>query len=212
MKSAIVCVFVMAAVMLASAANGPADGPRVCIKNLVNGLKFPIHVNVKGTVRDMKETIEQVTKGKLPVSEQELKHEGESLEDHKTLEHYHIGYHSDLELVYHTKEDSDKDEVYFVPIPAARNSTPDGPKPATIYLATPGTINFSLDVDLTDTVLTVKQKIYKQEEYKVENQQLFYQSWVFPMNDTRTLEDYRVTDGVQLVLRVPGNQWCNIDY
>lgn len=203
----ILLVTVTVATTTASASNGPADGPRVCIKDTINGHRFPIHVHLNGTIGHVKETIWRLSGDELSPDNQEFRFNGQILEDNLTLEDYNIGYHSHLELSYSAQVDQIKFEPIRGPCGVRRGSG----KPATIYFSTPGTVGFGIDVDLTDTIEVVKEKIHHQEEYSIESQKLFFHSVsvLSQMNNKRTLLDYRVVDGTELVLRIPVG-WCYI--
>lgn len=196
---------------VATAANGPSNGPRVCVKNTVSGLKFPIHVNLRGTVLEVKETISKLNPDTLSPTKQELRFKGQALDDTQTLEHYNIEHHSDLELAYESEGLDENHGQNFKAIrkPGNRKGKKMGPMPATLEIWTPGTITFTVDIDLTDTVGDLKKKIEKQEEYAVEDQQIFYQSYVTPLEDWRSLESYKLLDASRVMLRVPPS-WCNI--
>lgn len=198
MKLAIVTLSLLVVVAsLSQAANGPADGPRVCITNAGTNRKFPIHVNLGGTVEEVKQTIHKM--GATTPDKLELKFKGQSLEDKQTLEHYNIGEHSDLVM------EVDEHEVFvnFDDMSVRQNRQDSGP--VTLFFYHPKTIPFGLDVHLTDTIAEVKEKIHKQEEFPLKYQKLINSNGL--LEDSRTLESYHIVGGEYIKLEAPLS-WC----
>lgn len=209
MELTIVTLWVSVLLRVVFASNGPADGPRICVTNSGSGLKIPIHVYLNETVRDVKQLLYKMDNYLVPPDKQELRFRNLTLDDNQTLEHYNIGRHSDLELIYHISEASQYKEN--VSHPTERPSSDDlrGPKPATVAIQLIGSSTFTIDVDLTDSVGVVKQKIHKQEEYAIKDQRLYFELFsIDPLEDSKTLEHVGVGNGTALLLRVPPGQWC----
>lgn len=208
------CLFGFVPVILAS--NGPADGPRVCVKNLVSGLMFPIHVRLNSTIWEIKETISRLHSDSILPSKQELRFQDQTLDDNQSLDSYSIRHHSELELSYDSSELKRGHANLFKPIRPPPTETgkkvktgkdrKSNKKPATLELWTPGTNVFSMNVDLTDTVEMLKKKIEEQEEYSGANQIIFNKQKHLS-DDSKTLESYDVRDGSRLSLIVPPS-WC----
>lgn len=196
MKPALVAFSLLAAAMVVSAANGPANGPRVCIKNPASGRQFPIHVDPAKTVKQVKETIALLASSKIASSELELEFRGETLDDHKTLQHYNIGGHSELNLIYA----GDFDRVELWAIETEGNEEPN----ATVYLTGPDTVQFGVDVSLDDTVGDLKRKIAIQEEIPLSGQIL---GFGVQLEDHKRLRDQNLFDGARVYIQAPIN-WC----
>lgn len=187
-------------VVMVFGANGPADGPRVCIE-YVNGWKYPIHVYLNGTVRQMKETIQRKSFHKVAPSMQTVKFKGQTLDDDMKLEDYGIEHHSSLSMEY---APGYADAVpYFFDI--FRKQRGQGPKPAVVYVDIENYDSFDMEVDLTYTVDEFKRKIFEQEEYPVERQKVIFKGIILSGN--KTLEDYGVVSSSVLKLKVP-YKWC----
>lgn len=204
MKLAIlICLFPLVA-YVALASNGPADGPRVCVTYLKNGWKFPWHVRLNDTVFEFKKSLEaQYYGGQIPASKLTLIFEGNMLDNNQTLKHIGITKHSDIGLMHPPLDGRHRPKKALVPsdvkLPNYR-----GPKPAKLLIALVGTLEFTVEVDLTDTIKTVKTKIFQQEEYPVEQQHL---TFGLELEDSQTLESYGIGDDFTVHLSVPLT-WC----
>lgn len=209
MKSTLVAVVSLLSVaMVVSGANGPPEGPRVCIKNTESGVRFPIHVDLDREVSEVKKTISMLTAKTIPVHIQKLLFKGQTLEDAKSLKDYNIEHHSDLELAYDSSDFSDDHGEQMKPI---RTPIPrDKMHLATLDVWTPGTLTFTVEVDLNGTVGELKKIIEKQEEYAVNDQQIFYKNYAAPLDNSKTLASYKIYDSARILLRVPPS-WCHLD-
>lgn len=183
-----------------SGANGPPDGPRVCIEQ-TNGKKYPIHVHLNGTVRQVKETIQRRNPYKVSPSMQILRFNGEPLHDDLSLEHYNIGRHSLLSLEF-APGYLTATSYFFEPM---RRRIGKGPKPAKVYVDIHDYDSFDIEVDLTDTADDLKRRIFEQEEYPFREQQIRCDGTI--MSGNKTLESYGVASSSVLKLEVP-LAWC----
>merc|ERR1719411_2535463 len=147
---------------------------------------FPLEVEVTDTVEILKDKIQD--KEGIPADNQRLIYVGRQLPDCRTLGDYNINEGS---------------RIYLVPILRS-----DGTLPAPIYLNRPrGKMNivvdspagaFPLEVEVTDTVDILKQKIQDKEGIPSDNQRLIYFGRQLP--DCRTLGDYNINEGSRIYL------------
>lgn len=200
MRLAAATIILLSVVMVVSGVCGPADGPRVCIE-YVNGYRWPIHVYLNGTVRQLKETIQRRSANKVPPNSQTLKFDNQTLDDNQTLEHYKIQPHSLLFLEF--APGYEKSQTYF--FDSVRRKRAEGPKPAKVYVDIPGYDSFDIEVDLTDTAEELKKRIFKQEEYPILEQEIRFEG--SPLSGNKTLESYGIASSSTLKLQVPLT-WC----
>ena len=140
----------------------------------INGQKFNIDVEFFDTIKNIKEKIED--KEQIPVEQQILFFEGKILEDNQTIFYYNIQKESIILLKLNIKI-----YVHFI-----KGET------------------FTLYVEPSDTIKTIKEKITKKEKIPIEKQKLIFDSQI--LEENRNLQFYNIKNESTLYISDSGSK------